>query len=193
MKRTLPEKFVEGFKVTGSGWNEAEMGLALSMRTAVQEMAAAIRARDPGWSILFTGQTSVGKTMLAKALLNYARNVELCEPVNYTGEPPPGPCMIYWPKHTWEEVRDKEDATFLFIDEAGRAERAKSEQQRIEAQRFMDLINFRLERRLFTVVTSNMTFAEIEAGGPALASRFRRNNGRVFQTLPAVRPFEKRR
>jgi DNA replication protein DnaC len=169
------------------------MSLAVAMRTAAQEMAAAIRAREPGWSILFTGQTSVGKTMLAKALLHYALNVDLCEPVNYTGEPPPGPSMIYWPNHTWQEVEDKSAATFLFIDEAGRAERAKAEQQRIEHQRFMDLINFRLERRLFTVVTSNLTFAEIEAAGAALASRFRRNAGRVFQTLPAVRPFEKRR
>lgn len=194
MKRTLPVKFVEGFLVAGNGWTEAEMVLATSMRTAAQEMAAALKAHDHGWSLLFTGQTSVGKTWLAKALHRYARLIDTHFPRRYDGEPPPGPGLIYWPRHSWQQVEEQMDATFLHIDEYGRAERAKADQQRIEAQRFMDLINHRLERRLFTVVTSNLGFADIERDSPALASRFQRRGGRIFQADPAkVRPFEKRR
>lgn len=181
--------------ITGPGWTEPEMVLAKAMRTAAQEMAAALRAHEHGWSLLFTGQTSVGKTWLGKALRRYAGLIEVHFPRRYDGiEPPPGPGTIYWPRHTWQEVDEKQDAVFLFIDEYGRAERGKAEQQRIEAQRFMDVINHRLERRLFTVVTSNLGFADIERDNPALASRFQRNGGRIFQADPAkVRPFEKRK
>lgn len=182
----LPAKFVKDFRVAGIGWTRPECEQCLALRTAAQEMARDIKARAPGWTLTLTGQTSTGKTMLGKRLLRFARIVESITPARYESgrEPPPGPSEIYWPDHDWTEVRDLKGATFLLIDDAARG--------RDTRQRLMDVLNFRVERRLFTVVTANLTFDEWEKLDAAIASRLRRAGGRVLQTGATIRPFESR-
>lgn len=188
--RTLPVKFVEGFLTDGPGWNAAEKAQATVWRDAAREMVADMRDNEAGWPLTFLGQTASGKTMLGRAVLRYARNLAVVKPTRYTSrqEPPPGPSVIYWPQHDWREVDELTSATFLLLDEIGRGERGGKEWQRL-----MDLLNFRIERRLFTVVTANLTWAELKSIDAAIASRLQRNGGKVFQSGAAIRPFEERR
>ncbi len=187
--RALPVKFCERFRVSGDGWTEVEMTAATSMRTAAQELAADYRDGRPGWFLSFMGQTSVGKTLLARALYRYAAGREVSHPPRYAGgEPPPGPVKIYWPDHDWRQVEEAKTATFVMVDDFGRGGRGDT-----EWRRFFDLLSARLEHRLFTVITMNLTLAELKKVDTALASRLRRDGGRVFQCGPDVRPFEDRK
>ncbi len=177
-------KFVERFRVAGDGWTADEMTQTTDWRKAAQEMAADMKAAAPGWMLTFLGQTSSGKTMLGKCLLRFSLKLAALRPALYTAEPPHGPAEIYWPDHDWQEVRALKTATFLLVDEVGRGR---------EPQRLMDLVNYRLERRLYTVLTSNQTYRELKASDAALASRLRRNGGRVLASGADIRPFEDRK
>lgn len=151
-------------------------------------MASDMRENEEGWCLSLMGQTSTGKTMIGNRLLSFAKNLAACKPRYYVGEPPPAPSKIYWPKHVWSQVEELTFATFLFVDEIARGDRGGAEWRRL-----MDLLTMRVERRLFTVITSNLTFEELRKIDPSVASRLRRNGGVVIQAGGAVRPFEDRK
>jgi len=179
--------FFESFAVTGNGWNRDETDFASQCQMEAIQMASSMIAKEPGYSLSLLGQTGSGKTMLAKLLTRFWNR---CVPrKTYEGrEPPSHYSRISWPDHDWREL--ERDAEMVMVDEVGRGERGKNG---AEWSRFLDFFNFRVERRLWTVITSNLTWDEIRKADPAIASRMRRSGGVVLQAGAGVRPFEDRK
>lgn len=168
------ESYFRDYHTNGPLWTPEECAAAASAHRAALDMAADMRDRKPGWTLSLIGQTSCGKTFLALLLLRFW-NRHLARPIAR---------KLDWQSHDWRQVEDEKDSPFLVLDEIGRA--------RPEWPRFMELLNYRIERRLFTVLTSNLTYDEIKSADPSIASRLRRNNGRAIQFPGSHRPFEDR-
>lgn len=151
-------------------------------------MAVDMRNNEAGRFLTLLGQTSAGKTMLARLLSRFW--LRLPRRTYRDGrEPPSHYARIDWPRHDWRQISEDRDAEMMFIDEIGRGERGA---KGADWSRLMDLLNYRQERRLWTVITANLTFREIQAVDPAIASRLRRNEGIVLQAGSGVRPYEDR-
>lgn len=189
-ERRLPTSqadFFESYRTSGPGWNTEERQHAMACVSEAELMAARMRHHDPGYSLAFLGQTSSGKTMLAKLIRRFW---------NHKVSPKPGVSEIHfahfinWPSHDWRDVDDERSSPCVIVDEVGRGERGKNG---AEWTRFLDFFNFRQERSLWTVLTSNLTWDEIKAVDPAMASRLRRHNGVIMQAGSKVRPFEDRK
>jgi hypothetical protein len=180
--RPVPRKlvsFFDSYRIDAPGWNPAEQAFASKCQQRAIEFAMDMRNHEPGRFLSLLGQTSAGKTMLARLLLRFWNR----------GLARPHARLLDWPSHDWREVEAERDTPMLAIDEIGRGTRGGNGP---EWTRLMDLLNHRQSRRLWTVLTSNLTYPEIQRQDPAIASRLRRNEGIVLQAGADVRPFEER-
>lgn len=177
--------FFESFQINGAGWNDQERAFAACCLGEALRFASDMLHKEPGRMMSIVGQTSSGKTMLAKLLRKFWNR---CAPPRNNGFHHAS--FITWPNHDWHDLDNERDAPMIVLDEVGRGERGKNG---TDWGRLIDFINFRQERRLWTVITSNLSFHEIEDEDPAIASRLRRYDGVVLQAGTGVRPFEKRR
>lgn len=93
--------------------------------------------------------------------------------------------FVPWPDHDWKELESEKNTPCMVLDEIGRGSRDQS--------RLIQLISYREQRRLWTIVTSNMGFKEIAEWDRALAERLRRNGSRCLEAPAIVAPFSARK
>lgn len=145
----------------------------------------AMIAGRPGHVVSFIGQTTVGKTMLARLILKFWNSK--IAPRQYSR---PNlttfhvGTFISWPSHDWKALEDERGTPCMVLDEIGRGNRDQS--------RLIELVSYRESRKLWTIVTSNMSFKEIAEWDRALAERLRRNGSRCLEAPGFVKPFTER-
>lgn len=147
---------------------------------------AAMLAGEPGHAVSFLGQTTVGKTMLARIILKFW-NLKI-SPRQYSKPNQTAfhvGAFVSWPDHDWKELDAEKNTPCMVLDEIGRGNREES--------RLIQLISYREHRRLWTIITSNMGFKEIEAQDRALSERLRRDGSRCIEAPAVVTPFSARK
>jgi len=179
---------VSDYITTGPGWTEAESSNATEARELAMEAATHMFRHAPGYCLAFIGQTTCGKTFLARKLKKWwsevARFAGGTEWKYDHGE------WISWPNHTYEEVEEKGQTTgLLVIDEAGRG-RTGAVASTAAVDRLIETLSIREHRRLFTVVTANWTADCVP--DRALLERLRRPPARCLQSPVSLRPYNKR-
>lgn len=163
-----------------------DKSFSVAAKAIAEETMLAMAADQQGHAVSFIGQTTVGKTMLARIILNFW-NLRV-SPRRYSRPDLTSfhsGCFISWPSHDWKELETERAAPCMVIDEVGRGARDQS--------RLIELISYRENRRLWTIITSNLIFDEIATWDRALAERLRRNGSRCLEAPACVRPFTVRR
>lgn len=182
--------FFQSFVTVGQNWTPEEIQFAESCKAHAVQAAWEMANHREGYSLAFLGQTSSGKTMIARLIRRYWNTMVLPKETSTGQMAVAHHCAkISWPSHDWNDLEDERSAACVMIDELGRGERGKDGQA---WGRFLEFFNFRQERKLWTIVTCNLRYDEIRAVDPAIASRLRRNRGIVIQAGDNVRPFEDR-
>lgn len=172
----------------GTGWTTGERTYAAACKSAASDMAMAMFRHAPGYCLALLGQTTVGKTFLARLLCRWWNGF-----VRYAGGTPwrfEDTVWIPWPNHTFSQVEEAERSPGLVVlDEVGRG-RTSATAAAGAIDRLVDFLTIREAHGLYTIVTANWTAKEVPDA--ALLERFRRNGSRCIEAPSELRPFSRR-
>lgn len=150
---------------------EQTKALKASQAFATRLMKRVITGKNPEVGILFLGFSGTGKTHLAKAILSYFRAQQ------YPGFflPASEYFDLYTPSYAagldrplWKIRQWLASTSCLVIDEVGTASWTDARKDRLQ-----QIIDLRTENKLPTVITTNLTQADLaSAGAERIASRF---------------------
>lgn len=131
-----------------------------SVSPAAQTAAtAAERALNDRTSLLLVGRPGTGKTHLAAAIGNEVRHGEWCNVTDLIGALRQDVRIGENDGHRWAEELSREEG-FVVLDDLGREKVTE-----FTGEALYRLVNRRYEHKRPTIVTSNLTVAELEANG----------------------------
>jgi len=172
------------YRADGNTWTDDERTYAAACRAHADRMAADMFRHEPGYCLALLGQTTVGKTFLARLLMKWWNQYARLAGQSHLYE---DGIWIDWPNHQFGQV---EEATgckgLLVLDEVGRG-RVSAAAAASATDRLIDLLSLRENRGLYTVVTANWSADQVPDG--ALLQRFRRRGSRCIEAPPSIRPF----
>ena len=153
---------LEQFEATSPGLVEA-----VTMVNGYIERIALARAK--GLGLTFLGQSGIGKTMMASIVMGAAKNtghkiecIELATYIDLYLEAIRGPVEDAIDadrnRRAWDHLRRIEKVHFLFVDDLGREHESASGWSN---ERIFDLMRYRHNRCLPTLITTNLPLPEL--------------------------------
>lgn len=179
------ERALESYRTTGAGWSPIDCAFSNAAKQQAADTMLMMLNGDRGHCVSFIGQTSVGKTMLCRIILKFW-NISVPSIRYGKGQTPMfhHGAFISWPSHDWKDLEDEQSSPCVVLDEMGRGNR--------EQARLIEFISFREARGLWTLITSNLSFCEIERWDKAIAMRLKRNGSRLAEAPSFVNPYVER-